>query len=240
MTGQALDKGEILMIRWAHDDPNPVAQDSIDRADKDALVGLMASKGISLTPAAFEYPADYQLPDAKRPRIEGGGGAGGGSVDPSVFQQYPELAYPNTDGQFVTNTVATSAATAAGDASAAATTVQIPGPDGKPKTVDISSQEYADYYADYCAKYYAQQEVLTRFGVDIAAMETGKVTGEGSSSSSSSGADGGANNNNEEQQVEEEEEEEWTKHTDESTGATYYFNNVTGESSWTDPKAADK
>jgi hypothetical protein len=45
MTCQTLDKDEILSIRWAHDDPNPVAQDSIDRANKDALVALMQAKG---------------------------------------------------------------------------------------------------------------------------------------------------------------------------------------------------
>ena len=45
MTGQALDQGEIIDIRWAHDDPNPVAQDAIDRANKDALFALMQAKG---------------------------------------------------------------------------------------------------------------------------------------------------------------------------------------------------
>lgn len=45
MTGQALDHGEIIDIRWAHDDPNPVAQDAIDRANKDALFALMQAKG---------------------------------------------------------------------------------------------------------------------------------------------------------------------------------------------------
>lgn len=224
MTGQSLDKGEILMIRWAHDDPNPVAQDSIDRADKDALVGLMQSKGISLTPAAFEYPADYQLPDAKRPRLTDG------SVDSSVFQQYPDLAYPNTDGQFVNTAVP-----------ANATTVEIPGPDGKPKTVDIASAEYAAYYADYCAKYYAQQEVLTRFGVDVAAMEATTAQASNSSSSSSSNnaaATDESTKGNQDGTEGDEEEELWTKHTDEATGAVYYFNNETGESSWEDPRSS--
>ena len=46
MQGQSLDQGEILSIRWAYDDPNPVAQDSISRADKDALTGLLAAKGV--------------------------------------------------------------------------------------------------------------------------------------------------------------------------------------------------
>jgi hypothetical protein len=45
MGNQSLDQGEVLDIRWAHDDPNPVAQDAISRADKDALFALMQAKG---------------------------------------------------------------------------------------------------------------------------------------------------------------------------------------------------
>jgi hypothetical protein len=42
MGNQSLDQGEVLDIRWAHDDPNP---DAINRADKDALFALMQAKG---------------------------------------------------------------------------------------------------------------------------------------------------------------------------------------------------
>lgn len=45
---QPLDHGEVLSLRWAHDDPNPVAKDSIARADRDALVALMRAKGLFL------------------------------------------------------------------------------------------------------------------------------------------------------------------------------------------------
>lgn len=31
MGNQSLDQNEILCLRWAHDDPNPVAQDAINR-----------------------------------------------------------------------------------------------------------------------------------------------------------------------------------------------------------------
>src|SRR5207253_2735860 len=94
-------------------------------------------------------------------------------------------------------------------------------------------------------KYYAQQEVLTRFGVDVTALEAeeqSKVNNSSNSSSSSSSAvanKGDSNNDNQETDgEEEEEEEEWSKQTDEATGAIYYFNTVTGESSWVDPRAA--
>lgn len=83
MWNQALDGGEVLSIKWAHDDPNPVAQDSISRADKDALLAMMQSKGMPLTAAPYEYPSDYTLPAAKR--IKGGD---------------DETAYPNTDRQY--------------------------------------------------------------------------------------------------------------------------------------------
>ena len=90
MSQQALDGGEILSIRWAHDDPNPIAKDSIDRSDRDALVALMKAKGINIDQAPFEYPAEYQVPAAKRLKLEDG-------VDIS------EIAYPNTDNQYQYN-----------------------------------------------------------------------------------------------------------------------------------------
>ena len=94
MTCQALDHGEILSIRWAHDDPNPIAKQAIEQADKDAFVSLLQGKGVSLEPAPFVYPSDYQLPAAKRLRSEEGG---------DVLEQYPELAYPDTDNQYTSS-----------------------------------------------------------------------------------------------------------------------------------------
>ncbi len=103
MGNQSLDQNEILCIRWAHDDPNPVAQDSINRADRDALYALLKAKGISLDNAGFEYPAEYSLPSAKKLRLENG-------VD--VTAQFPELAYPDTDQQYAAPAVTTTAAPA--------------------------------------------------------------------------------------------------------------------------------
>ena len=94
MSCQALDSSEVLSIRWAKDDPNPVAQESMSRADKDALASLLQARGISIEPAAFEYPADYQLHQLpKRAR---------GDValcDVSVSD------YPDTDIQYDRNTI---------------------------------------------------------------------------------------------------------------------------------------
>ena len=36
-------------------------------------------------------------------------------------------------------------------------------------------------------------------------------------------------------QKEKEKKGEWTEHVDENSGATYYFNGATGETSWTNP-----
>ena len=44
MAGQALDEGEVLNLRWAFADPNPIAKESIVRSNRDAvLLGMMAS-----------------------------------------------------------------------------------------------------------------------------------------------------------------------------------------------------
>ena len=46
MAGQALDENEVLNIRWAFADPNPVAKESIVRSDRDALILGMQTRGI--------------------------------------------------------------------------------------------------------------------------------------------------------------------------------------------------
>ena len=93
MSNQALDEdgtnyAEVINIRWAMDDPNPVAQASAKRANEDALVAIMNAKGVSTAPEEFNYPGDYQVPAAKRMRTD-----------------EPELpadvtAFPNTDKQY--------------------------------------------------------------------------------------------------------------------------------------------
>ena len=41
---QSLDAGELLNVRWAYDDPNPVAVESAARADADAILAVLAAK----------------------------------------------------------------------------------------------------------------------------------------------------------------------------------------------------
>ena len=67
MLGQSLDKKEVLAIRWAFDDPNPVAQQAIEKVNEDSLVQMMAAKQVSVEAMAFQYPSDYQPPVRMHP-----------------------------------------------------------------------------------------------------------------------------------------------------------------------------
>jgi WW domain len=92
MTCQTLDWKEVLSIRWAHDDPNPIAQNSISMADKDALTAFLDARGVSTEVSNFNGPLDYHVPDPKRAKLTG----------PDCLDENPELAYPDTDGQHTT------------------------------------------------------------------------------------------------------------------------------------------
>lgn len=91
MGNQALEAGEVLNLRWAYDDPNPVAQEALERADVDATVAMLRARGVQVDPSStdhIEAPSEYKMPEAKRPRLEGG-------------EQVPDdMLYPNTDGQY--------------------------------------------------------------------------------------------------------------------------------------------
>lgn len=226
MSCQKLDQDEILSIRWAHDDPNPVAKDSIARADRDAMVALLQAKGISLTPAGFEYPADYPLPEAKRLRLDDQ--STGKTID--IYQQYPHLAYPNTDSQFQ------------------ATTTSNTNTDNANSNSSSSSDNfYEQYYAQYYAQYYqnnattttteqpsisteqAQKDALVRLG--LSTNENADTTTTTDVVAAASDNDGDDNEDNED-----DDGDDWRAYIDEVSGATYYFNSATGESSWTPPE----
>jgi len=49
----------VISIRWAFDDPNPVAQQALERSDKDALVEMMKGRGVSLSEQNMAYPSNY-------------------------------------------------------------------------------------------------------------------------------------------------------------------------------------
>ena len=85
MSGQNLGGDEILNIRWAYEDPNPIAKKAIKRSNQDAIIAKLKAQGVSDTAAGFEYPATYNLPAPKRRRIGNGD---------------EESAYPDTDRQY--------------------------------------------------------------------------------------------------------------------------------------------
>lgn len=211
MTCQALEYGEVLSIRWAHDDPNPVAKDSIQRADADAMVALLRAKGISLTPAAYDYPADYQLPNNKRLKTDEGG---------AYVEANPEMAYPDTDAQYAAyneymNSIGAGNASSSADD---ATTQSIPWA-GYQAAADQSTED-------------DKKSALARLGL------LGDYEGEAEVKSKS--ADDKKTQEDEEQGEEEEGEGGWEKFADETTGAIYYFNTATGESSWTKPEGYEE
>ncbi|RLN91819.1 hypothetical protein BBJ28_00005514 [Nothophytophthora sp. Chile5] len=106
MGNQTLESDEVLNIRWAFDDPNPVAKQAGERADHDAIVAMVQAQGGSTAQdAAFDYPEQYQMPATKRQRIEGDTVA----------------SYPDTDTQFVAEDSSTTASIAATAATASAT-----------------------------------------------------------------------------------------------------------------------
>lgn len=54
MANQKLDGDENLNLKWAYDDPNPVAKDAIRRADADAALALLQ---VGPPPPAASQPA---------------------------------------------------------------------------------------------------------------------------------------------------------------------------------------
>lgn len=203
MMCQALDHQEVLSIRWAHDDPNPVAKDSIQRADKDALVALMRAKGISLTPAGFDYPPNYALPEAKRMRLDEGG---------ALLEEHPELAYPDTAMQYAQ---ALEAAQQSEDNTGAAA-----------QLAREQALRNLGLFDDQPGKPSGDKKDEQQSMKEITEEDAQKQTAEGRVEA-------------EEDHGEEEEEEGeggWQQFSDEATGAIYYFNTSTGESSWTPPE----
>ncbi|KAF1792971.1 Torus domain [Phytophthora cactorum] len=112
MANQSLQSDEVLNVRWAFDDPNPVAKQAGERSDRDAIVAMMKAKGASTTEdAAFDYPEHYQMPATKRQRIEGDTVASypdtntqftGKSTDATEEELMAQLSYANPSGEVTT------------------------------------------------------------------------------------------------------------------------------------------
>jgi len=233
MTCQALDHGEILSIRWAHDDPNPIAKQAIEQADKDAFVSLLQGKGVSLEPAPFVYPSDYQLPAAKRLRLEEGG---------DVLEQYPELAYPDTDNQYTSSNSNNSI-------------------NNNNNNNNNNMGTDNEGYQAYLDTYYAQQAALSRLGMittaatgssseehkqiitsdsekkddtAVHAVSTDKLVQE-ESTALSTAPNGSLSTAPNGSMPAVEDTCGWLTYTDPSSGRPYYYNAGTGLTTWDQP-----
>lgn len=191
MNNQALDRKEILQIRWAYDDPNPVAIDAIKKADQDMMYALLKAKGVSVEAASYQYPAEYELPETKRMRLDNG-------ID--VTEERPELSYPNTDAQY-----------------------------------EVLDGEH-DKYARYLETLHCQLSEGSDSENALVLLKSYSANG----ISSSSEIKGNDKEEVEEEEAGEDEEGGWEKQIDDKTGATYYFNTATGESSWSIPSEAGR
>ena len=268
MACQTLDCQEILSIRWAKDDPNPVAQDSISRADKDALAALLDAKGFSTQSAPFDYPTDYNMPPSKRSKT-------GDDVD------CPELNYPDTDTQYpdqhqlgvaghshhqsTTNgielsggplNVSTEEVKTAQQSSAVHLVNQILLGDSfasllsgihnslQSPSSNVSAPSSSGALGTDCFETLANSSCLS--DADLAPLEgyasllenieekKRRLTNMDTllHQNSAQQMHQGMSEIEEEDQDEDGEDVLWTAHTDPESGATYYYNRSTGESSW--------
>ena len=205
MNRQALDGGEVLSVRWAHDDPNPVAQEAIDKSNKDALVALMLSRGLHLDDVGFAYPADYVLPtvpgdDEQQQQQQqqlGGESSSGGdregaiqvgqkrmrsAVSEALEGDSAVVAYPDTNAQY-----------------------------GDSVGLSPPSQQ--------------QEQHEERVAADVGAEVDGVVAAAVAGGDSSSGIVAHCSSIPHEGRG-------WVAHVDPSSGATFFHNAETGETSW--------
>lgn len=86
MQQQALDDDEVLVIRWAYADPNPVAKEAIKRSNADAVVAAIKASGHTLKSVGYQLPAEYKPPEL----------ANAEETEKPIGPAY----YPNTDAQY--------------------------------------------------------------------------------------------------------------------------------------------
>jgi hypothetical protein len=250
MAGQKLDRDEVLSIRWAHDDPNPVAQDAINRADKDAIAALFQAKGISLAQTNYEYPAGYRPPaeSAALPGVDGNAA------------ELAHLAYPNTDAQYPQE----SGAAPHGSASTQETSSN----DMQPGSTEMSEAEYIEYCKKHYGAYFDVSSSASETDPSSLSVNTGKRKAEETESMSDStkkklAIDGnvagledgrGTSDHNDDDDDDDDDDDEsedddddededpevswngWSRHTDPDTGATYYYHKESLKSSWEMPE----
>ena len=281
MAQQSLEHGEVLNIRWAHDDPNPVAKEAIERANLDAVYSILQARGINMNEAkGFVAPVDYHYqmpnttePNPKRSRIEDGNNNNNNSSSVSqAISIDPALAYPDTSSQFTEQQ------------HQAAALVEQPQQQQSqlPQTQQYTQEQmqYMQYmqqmqqmqqmqYMQYMQQMGAQGTVVTSMMPNQAStqdpnvpipssaptwttLEEVVVEEEGedkketdknvASFENKNNDDTKGNSSGNEEEVDEDEDEEetarkpdgegWEQYEDQDTGAIYFYNHITRESSW--------
>ena len=97
MGNQDLGHKEVLNMRWAMDDPNPVARRAAERADADAIAAMLQAKGASLESTGYSYPVGYtgpHLPEADDVDVGAGAGAGAGAAAGAIGPALPPASAP--------------------------------------------------------------------------------------------------------------------------------------------------
>lgn len=204
MDRQSLDQEELLAVKWAHDDPNPVAKEAIEKANKDALAALLLARGINLdTDTGFDYPSQYEVPSANcalTSTEESENQADGGESSRKQSEATGESDEPEGHAYYIKYY---------GDAGE-----------------EALDDDYDGTEAAGSRKRLRVENVGNAAGVDIssnvklypntdAQYATNEPVADVSSTTSASNAAG-----------------EWLAATDPTSGATYYYHSVTGETSW--------
>jgi len=100
---------EVLNVRWAYDDPNPVALEAAERADADAVVNMLSMRGVALAPGTSSNGSSGVNIGAGTGTGSGAGTGAGGSADagadalsqPALEHGQVEVAPPSSSSRVV-------------------------------------------------------------------------------------------------------------------------------------------
>lgn len=211
MQGQALDHDEVLTIRWAHDDPNPKARSAAAQADRDALVAMLVANNV--------LPPSVMLPGAD--------GGASGFLDPTTTGFNYPIEYMSQYQNMEEDE----------EQKLKRQKLEEEGLVAYPNNLD----QYAAYFksneennSDSTAVKNVQGDALARLGLLDSDDDEDEVENKEKKQEEESKKE--ENKDNEEEEEEEDDGPDWIKVLDETTGVHYYFNQITGESSWTKPE----
>lgn len=215
MQGQSLDHNETLTIRWAHDDPNPKARSAAQQADRDALIAMLVANKV--------IPSSAVLPDSS--------GSTAGWLDPSsVGFNYP-IEYMN---QYHDNTESEEQKLKRQKYEEEGVTPYPDNLDQYSAYFNIASSNISDDNTKSVQD--VQGNALARLGLleSDNEEETNTVIKEDSIIKNDEKIKEKYTDENEEND-EEDEGPAWIKVFDDKSGLYYFFNQYTGESTWTKP-----